>query len=276
MLVRDYALDAVIVGSDQVWRLEYTKGITFDYFLDFLNGAAVKKISYAASFGVDQWTHPQETSVAVAALLQKMDAISVREDSGVAICKEVFQVDSVQMIDPTLLLQKEHYLQLLQSENAPAPKGGLAVYVLDANAAKTAIVHQIAQYKGLKPYALHVKEKFNMGKILRIRDCIYPKVGDWLSGFAHAQFVVTDSFHGVAFALLFQKPFIAICNADRGLARLQSLLKIFHLTDRLIFSVADLNDALLNKVIDFQAVQAIKNQKKQEASQFINHHLTFL
>ena len=103
-VVENEKLDAIIVGSDQVWRLEYTKAFSSNYFLDFLrNNKSIKKLSYAASFGEDVWTHSKQKTDEIYKLINEFDCISVREDSGVKICKDNFNVVANHNIDPTKL-----------------------------------------------------------------------------------------------------------------------------------------------------------------------------
>ena len=104
--------DAYVVGSDQCWRPCYNAFLP-SMFLDFVQDKQVKRIAYAASFGTDKWEFtPQQTAVCVP-LAKKFDMVSVREDSGVKLCKEHLGVDAVHVLDPTMLLTKEEYIQLI-------------------------------------------------------------------------------------------------------------------------------------------------------------------
>lgn len=273
-VVKEYSLDAVIVGSDQVWRLEYSKQIALNLFLDFVNTPNVKKLSYAASFGVDEWKHPEGITNEIKCLLQKMDAVSVREDSGIELCKEIFDVDAVQMIDPTLLLSQDDYGKVLTESSAKAANKMLTVYILDKSKDKMDVVKKVALRTGLMPVFTNVNKKFAKKRhILNIKPYMYPKVTDWIKGFRDAQYVVTDSFHGVAFSLIFNKPFIAIGNKGRGLARFQSILKIFKLSDRLIFTSDEVTDELIDRKINFDEVNEIKNLMRSKAVEFISSNL---
>ena len=107
------SLDAVIVGSDQVWRLSMVKGMETEYFLDFATPQC-KKIAYAASFGTDRPECDSTLQQRITKLLQQFTAVSVREQEGVAICKEYFETETVQTVDPTLLVSASTYLPLIQ------------------------------------------------------------------------------------------------------------------------------------------------------------------
>ena len=113
-MIEEY--DAFVVGSDQVWRPKYSPSI-YNYFLDFIekdNPKKVKKLSYAASFGVDSWEFTPEETSKCSSLIKNFDAVSVREDSGVALCKTYLGATATHVLDPTLLLSKEDYLKLIE------------------------------------------------------------------------------------------------------------------------------------------------------------------
>ena len=107
-----HGVKAFVVGSDQIWRPEYSHPIE-NAFLGFTKGMNVKRIAYAASFGVEQCTFSEEQLFICSALLKQFDAVSVREDSGVRICKESFGVEATQMLDPTLLLDADDYRKFM-------------------------------------------------------------------------------------------------------------------------------------------------------------------
>ncbi len=260
--------DAIIVGSDQVWRPDYSPCIS-NYFLDFLpEDSKIKRISYAASFGGDNWTFSHEQTAKCASLLQKFDAVSVREKSAVNLCKEHFGVDAVQTLDPTLLLDAEDYLRI-----CPERKGGrgnLFCYVLDMNPQKQAIINRIAEDTGKKAFESMPAlppDIYNLyGDIER---CVYPPVEDWLSAFNETDMVVTDSFHGTVFSIIFNKPFFVIGNEGRGLARFQSLLSMFGLEDRLITA----DKVNVSKEINWEDVNCRRERLRQESINFINASL---
>lgn len=261
--IKQYQFDAYLVGSDQVWRPAYSPGMSA-FFLSFLSKEDnVKRIAYAASFGVDNCDEftPEQLGE-YARLLQRFDAIGVREDSALDLCKQHFDSNAEHVLDPTLLLDKETYCDLVAQDNTPSSNGNMMVYVLDKAPEKQQIIQQVASERGLKPFT-----------VMPALNGIYPPVTQWLRGFMDAEYVVTDSFHGVAFSIIFNKPFIAIGNHGRGLARFTSILKIFGLEQRLIFSQAELSTELINQPIDFERVNQLKVDKQQFAATFLNQAL---
>ena len=125
-----YNLKAVIVGSDQVWRPRYVENMSVNY-LAFADYKRVKKISYAASFGTDQWEYNEHETEKCKGLINDFTLVTVREKAGVSLCKEHFGIEAYQVLDPTLLLDKEDYITIIENEKAPKPRGNLFCYILD-------------------------------------------------------------------------------------------------------------------------------------------------
>jgi len=262
-----------VVGSDQVWRPKYSPYIP-NFFLDFLSaGDKAKRIAYAASFGVDTLEYSPDQLAVCAPLARRFDAISVREDTAVQLCREHFGVEATHVLDPTLLLDKEHYISLIEKENAPASKGTLMTYVLDKAPEKQAIISQVASERNLQAFTVYPKSRFYKAGSKGLKDCMYPPLGSWIRGFMDCEYVVTDSFHGTAFAIIFNKPFIAIGNATRGLSRFQSLLGIFGLNERLVIHPDDLTSELINREIDFTEVNRLWEEKKTRSLDFLENAL---
>ncbi|OIN07238.1 polysaccharide pyruvyl transferase family protein [Oceanisphaera psychrotolerans] len=235
--------DAVIVGSDQVWRPKYSPCIE-NFFLDFLEDKKIKRIAYAASFGVDEWEFTEEQTQRCAALAKQFDAISVREDSGVELCRKHLGVEATHVLDPTLLLDKADYEQLIGAERLNEKPSGVYTYFLDKTPEKFALAQQVSQELGESIYSCRARKSIGEDAS-EITDYIMPNIKDWLAGFANAKFVLTDSFHGMVFSILFQKPFRVINNTGRGTARFISLLELTQQTDCFI----TIEKAKLNAVI---------------------------
>ena len=246
--------DAYIVGSDQVWRQAYSPCIT-NYFLDFLEDVpSIKRIAYAASFGVGRWHFKPKTTRECKRLAQQFDAISVREASGIDLCKQYLGVDAIHGLDPTMLLVPDDYRALVLAEGEPESTGNLMTYILDPTAEKTTMARQVASALGLQPFTVMPPKKLNRKTQACIEECVFPPVTRWLRGYMDAQFVIADSFHGCVFAILFNIPFIAIGNQKRGVTRFVSLLRQFNLTNRLIDPSTELSDELIHEPIDWPQV----------------------
>lgn len=268
-----YNFKAFITGSDQVWRPKYSP-VLENHFLGFLsNNGTQKRIAYAASFGVDNWEFTLNQTKSCSNLAQKFDAISVREDSAVDLCYNHLNVNSVVALDPTMLLEKDEYIKLVEKDKVPKLSGTLLNYILDSSDDKIKIVDQVSKELGIKPVSIMPKGVFrDVGKN-RLDDCVCPPVTHWLRGFIDADFVVTDSFHGTVFSIIFNKPFIAFGNAKRGITRFKSLLKILHLEDRLVLKYDDTITDIIKTPIDYLKVNSILEIKKKEAYRFLEQSL---
>ena len=263
--------DACVVGSDQCWRPSYNAFLT-SMFLDFVKEKNVKRIAYAASFGTDQWEFSQEMTAICASLAQKFDFVSVREDSGVRLCKEHLGVDAVHVLDPTMLLKKEDYISLIKAEKEPQSSGTLFNYILDPDADKTAFINKVAKEKGLQAFQVlpkcQTETRTKEDVKNRIDDCVFPGVTTWLRAFMDAEMTIVDSFHGMVFSIIFNKPFWVIGNANRGMSRFTSLLKVFHLEERML-DVNQLHKVDINRPIDWASVNTILEHKRDECKNLL-------
>jgi hypothetical protein len=262
--------DAFVVGSDQVWRPEYVDVSSF--LCDFLPGGhSATRVAYAASFGRDD---PAEFSAdlikSTTPLARRFDAISVREDSGVAMARTLWQVDAVRAIDPTMLLPPEQYASLFQG---PPAASEIVSYVLDATDEKRELVRSIARATG-RAAREYYSTPPDSTKLVKSDPRRYskPRVEEWLRAFSSASFIVTDSYHGTVFSLLFNKPFLVVPNARRGLARFDSLLALFDLQDR----VAGLDGHDADRIlapIDWDSVNGRISDEREHGVSFLRNSL---
>lgn len=207
--------DMFIVGSDQIWRPKFIPYVEKDVFLDFCKqDKKLRRVAYAVSFGSDQWEFSPEQTEKCSMLAKKFDAISVREESGMKLCKEHLGVDATWVLDPTLLLDKEDYCEVCKDVPVVRERF-LAAYVLDKNDAVLAQCESIATKQGLTLKFFEAGSKASLS------------IPEWLAMFRDASYVVTDSFHGTVFSIIFGKEFKCLYNKKRGSARFDSLLKLY-------------------------------------------------
>lgn len=214
--------DYYVVGSDQVWNRDITKPFYLDYFLQFVPDT-VKRVSLSSSFGKQSWSEENEITDKVAQELNKFSAISVREDSGVEILHETFGILATQLPDPTIGYGK--FEQLLPDRRK---KHQLFTFLFRNTTETRAIVESCATELHVP---VHKNNRFN----------IYIKNGpvDWLSNIANSEFIITDSFHGLALSLIFNKQFLVLCADEKKFTRLESLLRLVGLEDRYVKSLND-------------------------------------
>lgn len=280
-------IEAFIVGSDQCWRPLYSPCLP-NYFLDFAKDWNVKRISYAASFGVDHWEYSEEETRICAPLAQKFDAVSVREETGIALCEEHLGIDAVHALDPTMLLDADDYNALVQAFDPKtfsiAPEHRvrttldvkdrkLFCYILDMSDRERDFIRVVAEATGLTPVECMPKD-YRAQEVFEKNpdDCTFPPVELWLQSFRDADMVIANSFHGTVFSIIYNKPFWVIGNPDRGMARFQSLLKVFGLEDRLV-TPDKLTTLDFDAPIDWNAVNARREELKQKSLSFLKDSL---
>ncbi|MGB5941520.1 MAG: polysaccharide pyruvyl transferase family protein [Leeuwenhoekiella sp.] len=264
-IVKEYELDALVVGSDQIWRLDYTNTMAKDYFQAFARNNSVQRLSYAASFGKEAWDQTEGLSNEIKSLIQNFDGVSVREDSGVEICNKNFHTEAKRHVDPTMLLKTEDYEQLAKAENESKKDGNILVYMLDIKEDRQRVINEVVNYKGGKIYSIS-KPVITSGMSLEEKK--NPAVTSWIQGFIDAEYVVTDSFHGTVFSLLFNKPFIVYGNKERGLTRFYSMLKAVGLEDRIILSSKEFTPKLLHAKIDWEVVNAELEKERSRTDEY--------
>ncbi|MGL6065675.1 MAG: polysaccharide pyruvyl transferase family protein [Cetobacterium sp.] len=245
--------DKFIVGSDQVWRAKYTQPNTSKYYFDFVDDNKTK-IAYAASFGVDYWEGGKELTEKIKPLAQRFHYVSVREESGIKICKDNFGVDAVCVLDPTMMIDKKDYQPILDDwkDESHKKKKYIAHMLLDDTLELREESNNIAEY--LKSEINYIKGKDR--KILGKTITFYNKVSQWLTYLKDSELVITDSFHCTVFSLIFNKKFVVVANTERGAARLENLLGIVGLRERFFTDIKDvLKSGVLDKTIDYVEVE---------------------
>lgn len=251
--------DALVVGSDQVWRWDYILDGYERYFLSFADGNKVKKIAYAASFGKPSW-QVEEKESEVASLLADFYAVSTRESDGVKICQKLGRQDCEQVLDPTMLVDKDFYSKFLINSKQNFNQKTLLTYVLDEHAQKFDFMSNVHAHLGSE-YVI---------KPLGLQSSL--SVPEWVTAFYNADYVVTDSFHGMIFSILFNKQFIVIGNSHRGISRFVSLLDQLDLKSRMVEEsnlFADIAKDLVEFKIDYKEIEAKLQELRDCSSSFL-------
>lgn len=255
----NHKFDACVVGSDQVFaKMGYTS-FENDYSLGFIDDDTLK-LSYAASFGADRYQGDSQQVEFHKVNLNRFDGISVREESGVDVCNRTFGVDATHVLDPTMMIGKSNYVDIIsldatnkKSENS----NELFAYVLDSDEAKTKAIQNFAESKGLTTRQINDGNASN--------DVI--SMEKWLSSIYYAEHVITDSFHGCVFCIIFNKPFHCFINQKRGADRFISLLKMFGLEHRIV------GDDISNEPIHWDEVNEKLEYHKKNSADFLLQYL---
>ena len=209
---------ALITGSDQMWNPVWNFGANLRYVMLDFAAVDAKKIAYAVSFGVKDW-QPHSNDVLAGELLKRFSAISVREESGVELVRELSgRTDAQCVLDPTLLIPSEFYRENIcrsASGSLACQKPYIFCYMLKEWAdekADDAALKIAKEVLGLSEVcsdcvpANGVRAVFY--NILGVSS--HRSVPAWLNTIANADFVFTNSFHGTVFAVLFHKPFVSL------------------------------------------------------------------
>jgi len=247
--------DNFVVGSDQVWRYH----IEETYMINFLSFVEKNKnkISCASSFGVDHWEGSRKLIRKIRKYIKSFNKITVREKSGVNIIRNTFKADAKAIFDPIFYLKNNDWNKLLDQSTLNLSTSSL-IYILDGSEKITNQINSI-----LEKVNLNHQYWINIGN-----STIY----DFLKGIQSSQRVITDSFHGLCFSIIFHKDFICLSNKKRGEERFISLLSDLGLMDRLFYDLSDVNWKKLPP-INYSLVDKIIKQKRQEGIQFLKSNL---
>ena len=261
--------DSFLVGSDQLWNWWSNKDIgTYYYFLDFADSKH-KKIAYSTSFGHEDGYYPEEMRVHISYLLHRFDAISVREGTGVDICRDQFGVEAVQRVDPVLLCEMEDYEEAMRYSQAELSGSYILAYILNPTEDKLKTVRYTAEQINL-PYYIIIDGQGSREELKKeINDDEHVlsdlEMADWLSLIKKSSYVITDSYHGFCFSVIFKRPMIVFPNVLRGTTRFTALGDITGLNSRFVYSFNEvLEKSLLEQDIDFDNIDA-RLQPEREA-----------
>lgn len=264
-LLEEENIKCVIVGSDQVWRADYSPCIA-DFFLSSLLDYPCIKLAYAASFGHGNWRFTDQQTRVAKTGIASFTGVSVRENEGVALCSNYLNASASWVCDPTLLLPLSTYMSLV----ADIPKSSekfMFSYLLDSNNDKAALAAMVSNATSSSIKTCYPKGNIANPQFADISLYCYPPLEKWLTLFRDSEIVLTDSYHGVLFSIIFEKKFLVLINKERGASRFESLLKIVDFSANIIDS--DINEELLQ-----QKISQLRAHEKP--SEFIDQSKDFL
>lgn len=200
-----------ITGSDQVFRPEY---VPDSWYLTFVNGKG--KIAVAASFGTDEFICDDENRFErICESMKSFDHISIREDSGVKLCRDYFNVDAFHLLDPVFLVDRKEYDRIIYKSEIKMKKEFIFCYIRDLN-------------KNIAEMIDNIKDQHHI-ELIWCSDTM--SVEDFLYYVSNCKFMITDSYHGLCFSIIFNKDYLCIRNTMRGRARFDSLKIQLELSD---------------------------------------------
>ena len=284
--------ESFLIGSDQMWYYNLSRPNGQSYFLDFVD-YNTNKIAYGSSFGRDQYTGPDEERAKVNRNLRRFNAISVRDDFSQRICKDDFGLDVDLVYDPVFLCPVKKYDELVKQatiteNNTPF----IFAYILDPNKEIGNTLKRVSQESGKRIVVIFDQSRYNpahdinemlggMGitaddNITALDD---PTIKDWLYCYKYATEVLTDSFHGSCFSIIYKKNFIVLKNKGRGASRFPFLLGGLGLIDRMVETPAEMADKFIDMQksgkmdIDYTAVYNILDVKRGESMEWLKNAL---
>lgn len=262
--------DTFIVASDVLWYYDAFIQTGYMFMLDFVTDKK-RKISYATSFGNYKNFFPDHELLNAKYYLNKFDSVSVRELEGVDICKDRFEVEATQVMDPVFLCELNNWNDLAEKAERKASGDYVFAYVLDPNSEKIDYIKEIAEVNNCSIYSITDKQRQRVQKEEMMEDCGVIKNAtpyELLYHLKNAKYVVTDSYHGLCFSLIFNKAFSCLVNWERGSARFMTLAEILDIKHRFIFSKEEMHitNGISNEmdysVVNLQMEEAVKESKK--------------
>ncbi len=270
--------DTFIVGSDVVWNYQICgKEAGQFFFLDFVKDSK-KKIAVASSFG-DGYNAPEEERILSEYYIKKFDHISVRETEAVDICLKNFKVEPDKVMDPVFICDRDVYFKLAESAQHKENEAFLSTYILGPDSDKASILQSASELLGLP--LKNIPNPNNPGSFVPLTGLMpleNQSIEDWLYHIKDSSFFIGDSFHGLCFALIFEKQFLIVVSSHvSGLCRFTTLLKLVGLEDRLMFSDKDNFDdkkEILSQTIDYERVSKILRTEGVKSKEWLYNAIT--
>ncbi len=269
--------DAFVIGSDQVWNYGISSNFGRSFFFDFVEEEK-KKIAYAASFGHRQFMAPVVEIGTTKGLLERFDAISLREADGVRIVHDTFGLEAAQVLDPVFAVHPGIFNEIAAESSRKEEQDYIVTYILDPTPEKREAIQYAAKVLGKK--TVHMLDgmpwNFERNREALGLDGVVEglTVQDWIFYLKNSSFVITDSCHGASFAILFQKDFVCFANEARGLSRFESLLQLFQMTDRMAKHPKELMERReLLEPIDYSNSRRILDEERKRSRKWLHDAL---
>lgn len=256
----DEEYDYFITGSDQVWNPLYINKLPI-YFLTFANKN--KRISYAPSFG--RSNIPKEYEERFRKWILGINRLSVREEAGSKIIKDLTGKDAIVLVDPTLMLTKEQWLSISKGAPNKPSKGYILTYFLGGISKENKnYINTVAKQNEL--------DIINMAD-LKDRDTYKTGPSEFIDYINSANVFLTDSFHGVVFSILMETPFIVykrISKSASMYSRIETLLDMFDLKSREAQNIKNMEE-IFN--VDYSHVPPILEEERKKSLDYLKEAL---
>lgn len=260
-------LDVIITGSDQVWNPESLGAVDKVYFLGF-GSENIKRISYAPSFGTSKVDEQFENEIST--YIKKMDAVSVREIEGKEYVRERIGIEAEHVLDPVFLLEKDQWNKFSDNTiNTNEPY--LLLYARERSQLLSNIATKIAKEKNLKIVNI---SNIMMGLNKYDKNIFGIGPGHFLELFKNASIVCTNSFHGTAFSIIYEKPFVVIPHRTRN-TRIASILNVLDLSSQQITDIKQFDEISVDDLINYnlERVNSLLSYERKKSISFLSNAL---
>lgn len=224
--------DTFIVGSDQLWYPDLYRYFGSFAYLDFIHSNK-RKIAFATSFGKSKWEGSFWEKSQISYCLNRFSAVSVRETSGIDICKNNFDIEAQWNLDPVFLCEVSEYDNLASKSKYNIDEEYLLAYILDCDNEKAELMTKIGKEINVKVLIItdpNIPHDIN-NKYPVLKDIF---VEDWIKLIRDSKYVITDSFHGMCVSIIYRKNFVALRNTNRGSARFDDYANALHINNRIL------------------------------------------
>lgn len=256
-------LDAYITGSDQVWNSSHTGGYDPAYFLEFAPADAIK-IAYGASVGKNMVLPAYQKQIRNA--LKDYRGISLREVSTTPAIEKLTKQRVNVVADPTLLLRREDYDEIRVDEKRKEKY--ILVYMMEDSVEVKRLSNRISRLLGYPVVQRRAAKKFNY----ELESCYTSTPGEFLGLISNAECVITNSFHGTVFSLIYEKPFISLLHSDTG-SRTVDLLRSLHMEDHIVRNAENFYDLGRFQIKDPELLHRSMEHVREKSFHFLKQSL---
>jgi hypothetical protein len=257
--IGEHDFDILMVNSDQTWRRHCDKFFYDIAFLNFSKNWNTPKFVYGASLGMDYWEYTKQEEEIAKSLIKNFSGISVREKGSIKLIEKHLLIKPKFVLDPTLLIDKKYYLKLINNFTIDAIQDNNFIFV-----------YTITNSIKLNNFLKNISERYNY-KIYKIVVNSINQIQKFIYGIYKSKAVITDSFHGTIFSIIFNKPFISFVYKERGKERFNSLKEVFNLNNRIYNYDSSPDITLLDTPLNIN--KKILNSLKKKSIYFLKSNL---
>jgi coenzyme F420-reducing hydrogenase beta subunit len=235
MRVLNNVCNKFLVGSDQLFNYEIYKRIDSFTKLDWVDDDR-DKLSYATSFGLNIIMGSRDEQNHFKECIQRFKRVSVRESTAIGLVKNNFGIDADCVLDPVFMCDIKHYKNLIEPFAKNVDNKKIFCYILDPDENNETILKNAERAINNPLYVVTDmwRDEKNISSAWQLKTEIGLKNEEWLANLANSSYILTDSFHCLCYALIFNVPFVVLNNKKRGVARFESLLEKVGLQNRLL------------------------------------------